>query len=154
MLAHACLLAFPEASDSALPVALFSFTQSSGFGRLFRFSKHVILFMKPEHPGSPIATMNSDELSSSPGRRGNRLPQLPLTRSKWLAISKALGLSAQQTKIVELILRGRCDKQIALQVGLSVPTVRTYLDRVFRRLRVTGRVELVLLIFAKAQREK
>lgn len=59
-------------------------------------------------------------------------------------------LSPQQSKIVELILRGRKDKEIATALGLQVPTVRTYLGRIFARTGVGSRVELVLRVVAMA----
>jgi len=51
-------------------------------------------------------------------------------------------------RIVELILRNRCDKQIAAAMGLKKPTVRTYMQRIFTRLDVSDRVELVLKLCA------
>ncbi len=75
------------------------------------------------------------------------LPPLPLPLKLWNQIAKALKLSPQQKRIVELILRNACDKQIAVLLGIRKPTVRTHLDRVFRRLQVEDRGELILLIF-------
>jgi DNA-binding NarL/FixJ family response regulator len=55
-------------------------------------------------------------------------------------------------RIVELILRGMMDKQIAQTLGLSVSTVRTHLGRIFTRLSVADRVELILHIFKEFRR--
>ncbi len=57
-------------------------------------------------------------------------------------------LSPQQERIVELILRNCRDKQIAAEMKLKVPTVRTHLARMFQRIGVEDRMELVLAIFA------
>ena len=81
----------------------------------------------------------------------DELPPLPMSQSTWQAIAKTLAFSPQQTRIVELILRGRQDKEIAAELGLSVPTVRTYLKRIFDRSDVSDRLSLVLRIFAMAQ---
>jgi len=67
-----------------------------------------------------------------------------------MAVVETLQLAPQQARIVELILRGLRDKQIAAELGLGVPTVRTYLKRVFVRVGVQDRVELVLRVFAVA----
>ena len=75
------------------------------------------------------------------------LPPLPLPQKLWNNIARELELSPQQKRIVELILRNACDKQIAIALGRGKPTIRTHLDRVFRRLHVEDRGELVLLIF-------
>jgi DNA-binding NarL/FixJ family response regulator len=72
---------------------------------------------------------------------------LPLPHDKWRQIADSLELPPRQARIVELILRNYCDKQIAAAMGLKVPTVRTYLTRIFHRLKVADRMELVLRIF-------
>ena len=75
------------------------------------------------------------------------LPPLPLPQKLWNQIAKSLKLSPQQKRIVELILRSACDKQIAMMLGIKKPTVRTHLDRLFRRLDLNDRCELILLVF-------
>jgi len=76
---------------------------------------------------------------------------LPLDPQTWLAVAAHLELSPQQTRIVELLLCGRRDKQIAHELQLSVPTVRTYLGRIFLKLNVQDRVELILRVFSLTQ---
>ena len=61
-----------------------------------------------------------------------------------------LGLSPQQARVVALILAGKQDKQIARDMGVGVPTVRTYLTRIFQRTGTSDRVELVVRVFACA----
>jgi DNA-binding NarL/FixJ family response regulator len=73
------------------------------------------------------------------------------TVEQYRELVEPLGLPPQQARIVELILEGRKDKQIAREMGLSFSTVRTYLQRVFARLEVTDRVELVVRVFAVRQ---
>jgi len=75
------------------------------------------------------------------------IPDLPLPPEKWQQLMETIQLPPQQIRIVELILRNYCDKQIAVALGLKVPTVRTYLHRVFERLGVGDRLELVLRLF-------
>ena len=76
------------------------------------------------------------------------LAPLPLPPEKWNQLGQALRLSPQQKRIVELILRNRCDKQIAADMGLGHSTLRTYITRIFHRTGVSDRVELILLVFA------
>ena len=78
-------------------------------------------------------------------------PELPMTPLIWQAIVVQLKLSPQQTLIVESILRGNQDKQIAEELDLSVATVRTYLNRIFERTDVRDRLNLVLKIFKMAR---
>jgi DNA-binding NarL/FixJ family response regulator len=76
------------------------------------------------------------------------LPPMPLDPEQWLALARTLQLAPRQEKIVELILRGLQDKEIAAELGLKTPTVRTYIQRAFQKLNVHDRVELVLKLFA------
>jgi len=69
-----------------------------------------------------------------------------LTPKEWSDIVRVLRLSPGQAKVVELILRGQKDKEIARQLKLRHSTVRTYLNRAFQRLGVTDRVGLVLCV--------
>lgn len=83
-----------------------------------------------------------------------RLPPLPLSDDLWNVIAAELAFSPQQKRIVELILRNACDKQNASLLGRRRPTIRTHLDRIFRRLNVEDRGELVLLIFRLSHRSR
>ena len=40
--------------------------------------------------------------------------------------------SPRQSQILALIAQGYSDKEIARQIGVSYPTVRTHIDRIFR----------------------
>ncbi len=76
--------------------------------------------------------------------------RFPIDSATWKETIATLALSPQQARIVELIICGDGDKQIAPRLGLSVDTVRTYLKRINARLGVHGRVELVVKVFATA----
>jgi DNA-binding NarL/FixJ family response regulator len=76
--------------------------------------------------------------------------ELPCGHQLWLAMADELALSPQQRRIVELLLLGYQDKQIAKALTISVPTVRTYLKRIFDRVGVADRVGLLLHLFAMA----
>jgi DNA-binding NarL/FixJ family response regulator len=75
-------------------------------------------------------------------------PPLPLDDDHWRAIVEAMQLSPQQAKIVELVLRGLCDKQIAAAMGISEPTIRTYLQRISARTQTRGRMALAMRVLA------
>lgn len=83
-------------------------------------------------------------------KQGAAETALPLDADIWAEVATVLELSPQQTRIVELLLRGRRDKQIARELQLTVPTVRTYLGRIFARLGVQDRIELILRVFTAA----
>jgi len=75
------------------------------------------------------------------------IPSSPLSVGEWEQVVQSLSLSPQQARIVDLILRGLKDKHIAEQLKLSIWTVRTHLNRIFARLDVDDRVELVVRVF-------
>ncbi len=62
----------------------------------------------------------------------------------------ALGLPSQQARIVEILMQGKQDKQIAREMGLKLPTVRSHLRRLFDRMGTSSRVGLVLAIMTAA----
>jgi DNA-binding NarL/FixJ family response regulator len=67
---------------------------------------------------------------------------------EWRQAVRELGFSRQQARVIELVMRGKADKEIAAELSLSKHTVRTYLKRMFARLEVTDRNGLVLGIVA------
>jgi DNA-binding NarL/FixJ family response regulator len=69
------------------------------------------------------------------------------TEAEWADLQRDLGLSHRQAQIVEQLLCGRSDKQIARELAVSVPTVRTHLGRLFMRFGVADRCELILHMF-------
>lgn len=77
----------------------------------------------------------------------------PMDDATWRRVADGLGFSPQQTRIVELILCNRQDKEIAAELSLTIPTVRTYLSRAFVRTGVSDRLGLVLRVFSMAQAE-
>ncbi|MCC7390184.1 MAG: helix-turn-helix transcriptional regulator [Phycisphaerales bacterium] len=63
---------------------------------------------------------------------------------------RELGLAPQQERIVRLLMQAKADKQIARELGLAQPTVRTYLGRIFERASVEDRMQLVHRVYAIA----
>jgi DNA-binding NarL/FixJ family response regulator len=51
--------------------------------------------------------------------------------------------SPRQAQIVSMVAEGQGDKEIALRLGLSVSTVRTHLQRLYRELGVHSRARAV-----------
>jgi len=60
-----------------------------------------------------------------------------------------LGLAGRELDVVRAVVGGSRDPKIALDLRLSPHTVHTYLDRVYRKLGVNGRCDLVLRVFAE-----
>ena len=57
-------------------------------------------------------------------------------------------LSSQQAKVVELVLRSASRKQIATILGITEPTLKTYLDRIAARTGTRGPMQLAMRVLA------
>jgi DNA-binding NarL/FixJ family response regulator len=68
-------------------------------------------------------------------------------KDEWKQLVGELALSPRQNEIIRHLLLGQSDKQIAAAMGLAQPTVRTHLSRLFARLNVQDRHELILRVF-------
>jgi DNA-binding NarL/FixJ family response regulator len=53
-------------------------------------------------------------------------------------------LSSREREVLELLARGRLDKEIAAELGVSLPTVRFHLKHIYEKLHVRTRVEAAL----------
>jgi DNA-binding NarL/FixJ family response regulator len=51
--------------------------------------------------------------------------------------------SPRQSQILSLMAAGFSDKEIARKIGISYPTVRTHIDRIFRNKGLRNRTEAV-----------
>lgn len=75
------------------------------------------------------------------------------SKNEWAEISKKLSFSKQQSNIARLLLDDLGDKQIAMELGICVPTLRTYIGRMFSKYNVTDRVGLILYIFKEFHKD-
>jgi len=105
------------------------------------------LYFRGTRHGQPTSRDNQ-----SSGARPS-LPA-PLSAAEWDMVVEALTLTPRQASIVALILRGRRDKQIAAELEIRLPTVRSHLRHLFALLGVADRVELVLRVFRRSARER
>jgi DNA-binding NarL/FixJ family response regulator len=56
---------------------------------------------------------------------------------------RRMHFSPRQSEILSLMAEGFSDKEIARKIGISYPTVRTHIDRVFRDYGLRNRTEAV-----------
>ncbi len=66
---------------------------------------------------------------------------------EWKELVKELSLPPRQAQVIKCLFLGHSDKQIALDLQMAMPTVRTHLSRLFSRFDVQDRTELVLYVF-------
>ena len=74
-----------------------------------------------------------------------------LDHEAWHYVRIKLALTPRQASIVGLILCGYGDQAIADKLRCGVPTIRSHLTRVFRRLDVPDRIGVILRVFKECQ---
>ena len=67
----------------------------------------------------------------------------------WRGITRSLGLSQREAQVVQGIFENLTDGAIARELGISSHTVHTHIQRVYHKLAVGGRVQLVVHVFAR-----
>jgi DNA-binding NarL/FixJ family response regulator len=72
-----------------------------------------------------------------------------LSADAWKAIATALRISARELQIIQGIFDDRKELAIAHELTISVHTVHTHLERLYRKLGVSSRLGLVLYILAE-----
>ncbi len=85
----------------------------------------------------------SDARNGSPGRA-------LLTRAEWDAAENTLHLSGREREIAEAVFDDRTESAIARELGISPHTVHTHVERLYRKLSVASRTQLVLRLVASA----
>ncbi len=69
-----------------------------------------------------------------------------LNEHAWLEIARTLGLTQRELQIVQGVFDNLPKAGIAERLGISVHTVHTHLNRLFKKLTVNTRTDLVLRI--------
>ena len=82
------------------------------------------------------------------------LPQLSIEPDHWREVLDLLGLSPQQAKILDLLLRGECDRDIAPTVGIRQSTLCADIASILARTRSNNRTELAMQVQSLAQQMK
>ena len=67
---------------------------------------------------------------------------------QWGCVGEHLGLSSRELELVQHTLAGKKMCAIAADMGLALGTVKTYSQRIHRKLNVADRCELVLAVVA------
>src|SRR6266498_4146005 len=75
-------------------------------------------------------------------------PTAFLPEPSWQSIVRSLGLSDREAQVAGLILGDdSCESAMAASLSISPHTVHTHLERLYRKLRVTSRCQVVSRIF-------
>jgi DNA-binding NarL/FixJ family response regulator len=71
-----------------------------------------------------------------------------LSGSAWLHLRAALGLSSREMQIAQGMFEDQKEDAIAAEMGISPHTVNTYVQRLYRKLDVCSRVQLIVRLMA------
>ena len=85
----------------------------------------------------------TQEVIPPPRGRGSRL----FRDEEWYVLVKRLGLSRREAEIVRLVFDDLSKAEIARRLGLAPSTIHTYLGRLYRKLGVRSRGELMTFVF-------
>ena len=55
------------------------------------------------------------------------------------------GLTPRELQVYELVVKGKCNKEVAAALGLSTRTVRFHLSNIFLKAAVASRIELICM---------
>ena len=72
-----------------------------------------------------------------------------LSHDAWKTIAKSLRISDRELEIIQGIFDDRKELAIAHELKISMHTVHTHLERLYRKLGVSSRVALVLYILSE-----
>ena len=75
-----------------------------------------------------------------------RLTVIPSTVEEWEQVRRWLGLSERQIELVQYLFKGGKLELIALEMNLGHGTVKTYQQRIYQKLRISERGQLILTV--------
>jgi DNA-binding CsgD family transcriptional regulator len=84
-----------------------------------------------------------------PGEPAPRLGRTVFSEDAWARLSSVLALSARESEILKAVFEDQKESCIAANLRISSHTVHTHIERIYRKLRVSSRVELVVRVFAE-----
>ncbi len=67
----------------------------------------------------------------------------PLTRDELMALSTAASISMREQEVLRLVSEGLSNREIAARFCISISTVKTHLDNIYRKLGVNSRTQAV-----------
>lgn len=73
---------------------------------------------------------------------------------EWALISDSLKLCPRELQVVQGVFADQTEQQIASHLDISCHTVHSYLIRIYRKLDVNSRCELLLEVFTEYRRQQ
>lgn len=85
--------------------------------------------------------------SADDGSQGSSI----FSETQWAAIARSLSLSPREFEIVKYVFDGRSEEGIAFGLRISRHTVHSYLNRLYRKLGVKSRSQLLVRVFSQSR---
>ena len=95
----------------------------------------------------------SDPNSDDPSWLGEPA-RCKLPEECWPELAARLNLTDRELAVVQGLFEGQKEEPIAKSLGISAHTVHTHLVRVYRKLNVRNRAELLLRVFSSYMRQE
>ncbi len=74
-------------------------------------------------------------------------PSSHMSTDEWRSIAGILGLPRRQLQIVQCVFDGLDEPSIGQELGLSSHTVHAHLNRLYKKIHVNSRCELIVRVF-------
>jgi DNA-binding NarL/FixJ family response regulator len=97
---------------------------------------------------SPLPTSPPEVATPAMVRRRGRQV---FSQDQWWALANGLKLSTREFQIVQHLFDDETEAAIAKQLEISSHTVHTYFERLYRKLGVCSRGELMVRVFSEHQ---
>jgi len=81
--------------------------------------------------------------------RSGRVARSLLSEDQWRSIAGSLHLSGRELQITQFVFDDKKEGAIARELGISSHTVHTHLERLYKKLAIASRCELIVRVFAE-----
>ncbi len=92
--------------------------------------------------------LSTTVIACDPPRAGHSL----LSASDWLHLRAELRLSPRELQIAQGVFEDQKEQAIAAEMGISAHTVNTYFQRLYRKLHVCSRPQLIVRVMSEHHR--
>ncbi len=86
-------------------------------------------------------------MHKGPGWQSGKQRAGLISRHAWCEIARSLRLTDREVQIIQGVFDNLPEAQIATRLKISDHTVHTHLNRIFKKVRISTRTELVLRVF-------
>lgn len=97
---------------------------------------------------------NRQNAPATQSQLNTRASRFLFSNEEWTSLSHSLKFSSRELQIVQGIFSNQTERQTALRLGISHHTIHTYLGRLYRKLNVGDRCELLISVFMEFRRQQ